>query len=761
MSGLQDSDMQGSERKQADPGSEVVGWIMPRVERWERAREQAYDSNWNEYYRLWRGIWSPEDRTRNAERSRIISPALTQAIEGAVAEMEESIFHRKNWVDIEQDVSDTAIGQVVQTLPPEQQQSNEQMAKAVMDDMSSMKAKLLEDLDLYNVEDSLREIILNAALYGTGIGKLVVERKKDFVSTPDGVEVEAERNIVSLVGIDPREFVIDTAAISLDEALGMAHIYHTPTHEVLRKQIQGVYRDDIVIGQSPYSNEALSDKQSQDQLPQDSQQDNTEIIEYHGFVPRDLFNKASNPKQDNPLESVAIDEESEEDWRARFEYVEVIAWIGNRGHLLKIVENPFTCKDRSFVAVQWETVPNRFWGRGVAEKGYNPQKALDAEMRARVDALGLSTYPMMIVNGGLMPRGGDFSVRPGRNIITQGPPNESLAPFKFPPPDPQSYKQSSELERMVTMATGTMDTAAPLGVNPRNETAGGMSMMLGSMLKRSKRTLRNLERQLVIPVIRKTAWRYMQFDPVRYPKRDYKFRIYGALGAQAREFEVAQLGQLLQTQEQGSVAYWILFRTIINNYNIDNKDDFLKIVDQMTEQAMNPQPPEPTVEEKVILMDAQRRQKELDHKIQTDVENQLNQDREAEAEAIRDRGEAIWNMSEAVLNQEKAEVERARAVADIIAKLSALRGPEESVSMREVIKIAEQVMLDHQVTGTPTMQGLEAVTQAQMNNELEAGEYNEPRPEQFAAINPEVREPIEDDGFAGMGGVPTNPPVGI
>ena len=757
---LQDSDMQGSDKVHTDPGSEVVGWIMPRVERWERARDQAYTDSWNEYYRLWRGIWSSEDRTRNAERSRIISPALTQAIEGAVAEMEESIFHRKNWVDIEQNISDQTIEQVRQSMP-QQPESTEQLAAQVMNDMQDTKRKLLEDLDLYNVEDSLREIILNAALYGTGIGKLVVERKKDFVSTPDGTEVEQERNIVSLVGIDPREFVIDTAAINLDEALGMAHIYHTPTHEVLRKQIQGVYRDDVVVGQSPRSDDERSDKYTQDQIVQDPEQDNTEIIEYHGFVPRDLFKKASNPKQDNPLESVEIDEAAEEDWRGRFEYVEVIAWIGNRGHLLKIVENPFMCKDRSFVACQWETVPNRFWGRGVAEKGYNPQKALDAEMRARVDALGLSTYPMMIVNGGLMPRGGDFSVRPGRNIITQGPPNESLAPFKFPAPDPQSYRQTAELERMVTMATGTMDTAAPLGVNPRNETAGGMSMMLGSMLKRSKRTLRNLERQLIIPVVRKTAWRYMQFDPVRYPKRDYKFRIYGALGAQAREFEVAQLGQLLQTQEQNSVPYWILFRSIINNYNIDNKDEFLQMIDQMAQQAMNPPEPQPSVEEQVIMMDAQRRQRELDHKIQVDVENQLNKDREAESEIIKDRGETIWNMSEAALKQEKAEVERARAVADIIAKLSALRGPEESVSMREVITIAEQVLLDHQVTGTPIMQDIDAVTRQRLDPELTTGEYNGQRAAELSAIDPSMRRPIENDEFGGMGGVPTNPPVGL
>ncbi len=51
--------------------------------------------------------------------------------------------------------------------------------------------------------------------------------------------------------------------------------------------------------------------------------------------------------------------------------------------------------DRPFVSYQNDRVPSKFWGRGVAEKGFNPQKALDAELRARIDALALTTHPMM------------------------------------------------------------------------------------------------------------------------------------------------------------------------------------------------------------------------------------------------------------------------------------------------------------------------------------------------------------------------------
>jgi hypothetical protein len=55
---------------------------------------------------LWRGQWSPEDRTRESERSRIVSPALQQAVESSVAELEEATFGRGKWFDIKDDIHD-------------------------------------------------------------------------------------------------------------------------------------------------------------------------------------------------------------------------------------------------------------------------------------------------------------------------------------------------------------------------------------------------------------------------------------------------------------------------------------------------------------------------------------------------------------------------------------------------------------------------------------------------------------------------------
>ena len=79
-------------------------------------------------------------------------------------------------------------------------------------------------------------------------------------------------------------------------------------------------------------------------------------------------------------------------------YVEAIVVIANGGTLLKAEKNPYMMQDRPVVAFPWDIVPSRFWGRGVCEKGYNSQKALDAELRARIDALALTVHPMMAMD---------------------------------------------------------------------------------------------------------------------------------------------------------------------------------------------------------------------------------------------------------------------------------------------------------------------------------------------------------------------------
>ena len=81
-------------------------WVITKCENWRDYYESNYEARFEEYYRLWRGQWDPADSDRVSERSRIISPALQQAVESNVAELEEATFGRGKWFDIADDVND-------------------------------------------------------------------------------------------------------------------------------------------------------------------------------------------------------------------------------------------------------------------------------------------------------------------------------------------------------------------------------------------------------------------------------------------------------------------------------------------------------------------------------------------------------------------------------------------------------------------------------------------------------------------------------
>src|SRR5277367_5066139 len=83
-----------------DPGTELVGYVTQKVTVWEDVRNRGYQKLWGEYWRLWRGKWVEMDRNRQSERSKIVTPALAQAIDSTVAEIEEALFSRDDWFDV-------------------------------------------------------------------------------------------------------------------------------------------------------------------------------------------------------------------------------------------------------------------------------------------------------------------------------------------------------------------------------------------------------------------------------------------------------------------------------------------------------------------------------------------------------------------------------------------------------------------------------------------------------------------------------------
>jgi hypothetical protein len=608
---------------------ELVGWVMDKAEKWRNHFDSNYEEKFSEFYRIWRGIWSSEDKMRDSERSRLISPATQQAVESAVSEVEEATFGKGRWFDIRDDKND--------------QDSS---------DVGYLREKLYEDFQFTKVRRAVAESILNSAVFGTGIAEIVLEEVQEMKPATQpildgalqavGVNIQP-RTVVKVRPILPQNFLIDPVATNIDEAVGVIIDEFVPIHQVHKAQSDGVYLKEYV-GTAATDTEIEPDKEENTSYDDDK----VRLTKYYGLVPKDLFDKAMKYAEDEEYEEEEDKEGLEEavegpkkDDDEPTEYVEAIVIIGNKGCLLKIQENPYMMQDRPVVAFAWDVVPGRFWGRGICEKAYNSQKALDAELRARIDALALTVHPMMAMDATRMPRGMKFEIKPGKSILTNGNPAEILFPFKFGSLDQVTFAQAGELQKMVQMATGAVDAAGIPGSINGEAAAGAVSMSLGAIIKRHKRTLINFQESFLIPLVEKSAWRYMQFDPEHYPVQDYKFMASSSLGVIAREYEVTQLVQLMQTLGPEDPIRPMLLTAVVDNMSLSNREE---LINQL-KQAAQPNP------------EAQQMQ-------QAQMQMQM---RAAEAEIKKTEAEAMKAMADAekahVQAQLEPEVVRAKLVA--------------------------------------------------------------------------------------------------
>ena len=49
------NDAPDGQDRASDP---LAGWIVSKVRDWEDYRNTNFRAKWNEYYRLWRGLWN-------------------------------------------------------------------------------------------------------------------------------------------------------------------------------------------------------------------------------------------------------------------------------------------------------------------------------------------------------------------------------------------------------------------------------------------------------------------------------------------------------------------------------------------------------------------------------------------------------------------------------------------------------------------------------------------------------------------------------
>ena len=620
---------------------DLTAFVTEHCDRWRDYRNANFLESYLEYERIFRGQWAAEDKTRESERSRIVTPATQQAVETRHAEIMEAIFGQGEFFDITDDLRDVNNNPI---------------------DVAMLKAQMMEDFKLDKIRKSIDQIELMAEIYGTGIGEIIVKQEKTFIAATRPVPgqtaaaigvLEGERTAVKIVPINPKNFLFDPNGTSIDDCMGVAIEKYISIHKVVEGIEKGIYRK---VNITPtYEDTDLEPTQEISQY----QDEKVLLLTYYGLVPRELLDKKDEEIVDLFPEQSAADEYSN--------MVEAIVVIANDGMLLKAEASPYMMKDRPVISYQDDTVPNRLLGRGTVEKAFNMQKAIDAQVRSHLDSLALTTSPMMAMDATRLPRGAKFEVKPGKALLVNGNPSEILFPFKFGETSLNNLNTAKEFERMLLQSTGTLDSQGMVSQQARD--GGGMNMAVATIIKKYKRTLVNFQEDFLIPFIEKAAYRYMQFDPERYPSVDMKFIPTATLGIIAREHEQQQFIGLLQTLGPNTPVLPLILKGILNNSSLTNRFELMAALDQMSQ-------PDPNAQQKAMMQEQLQMQA-------------------AQAQIAVNTTQAEQNRAEAQKLMTEAQLMPAEVQAKMSASLTKNLPNEDSANAREFdkrVKIAELML---------------------------------------------------------------------
>jgi hypothetical protein len=302
-----------------------------------------------------------------------------------------------------------------------------------------------------------------------------------------------------------------------------------------------------------------------------------------------------------------------------------------------------------------------------------------------MDALALTVSPMVAIDATRWPRGAKFEVKPGKAILTNGAPQEIVFPFHFGTNDGAAMTTSKEFERMLLMATGTIDSNG--GVSQVARDGQSMDMATATMIKKYKRTLVNFQEDFLIPFIYKSAWRYMQFAPERYPSTDVKFIPTATLGIIAREYEQKQLAFLIQTLGAQSPLTPVLMQGILKNSSLSNREQML----EQMQKASQPNPEQQQMQQQSAMLDMKVKNADATKKEAEAAKAQA----EAEATPLEAKARMISALSNNLDDdQEGKDFERRAKIAELMIKEKDITSNENIAKMQMEMKKSQQAKDD-------------------------------------------------------------------
>jgi hypothetical protein len=637
--GLED----GKQGQDAFAGNGIISFVQERFTRAEESRR--YDEQrWLRAYRNYRGIYSPDVKFTEAEKSRVFIKVTKTKTLAAYGQITDVLFANNSFpLSIEPTILPEGIaehvhietadksgqGQPAETpdagalfgykgdgkgLPPgatvqsllerlgplKDTLKDEKIIEGAgvtptsltfspaMVAAKKMQKKILDQLDESNANKQLRSAAFEMALFGTGVMKGPFGVDKEYAKWDDKGEYSPTiKTIPQTSHVSVWDFYPDPDANNTGEAQFIIERHKMSKTQLLALKKRPMFRKNV-IDEVVAQGENYTKKYWEDDLNDFAPNygvERFEVHEYWGNVSVELLiaNDITIPKELKDYDDLQAN-----------------IWYCN-GKVIRLVLNPFKPSRIPYYAVPYELNPYSIFGIGIAENMDDTQTLMNGFMRMGVDNAVLSGNLVFEIDETNLVPGQDMSIFPGKIFRRQGgAPGQSLFGTKFPNVSQENMQMFDKARQLADESTGLPSFShGQTGVAGVGRTASGISMLMNAASGGIKTVIKNIDDYLLRPMGEAFFSFNMQFDYDAEAAGDLEVRARGTESLMQNEVRSQRLLQFLQVVQNPTLAPFAkmpyIIREIAKSMDLD-PDLVSNNMEEAARQALvlqRMQPPEP------------------------------------------------------------------------------------------------------------------------------------------------------------------------
>ena len=606
----------------AGPDDETYQNLVSYVEsRYSRAQDRRHsdEERWLRAYRNYRGLYGPDVRFTEAEKSRVFIKVTKTKVLASYGQLIEVLLSQSRFplsiepTTLPEGIVDTA------NVDPKKEEAEETVEKQIeslygypgdgkdlqpgdtsaklaerlgpmKEDLEElegleegpgvtpsavtfhpaqvaakkMEKKIKDQLEESSATKHLRHTCFEAVLFGTGIMKGPFAYDKEYANWADDGEYDPViKTVPKVEHVSVWDFYPDPDAYNMDECN-----YAIERHRYTRPQLRDLKKRPFFrkksIEEAIKSGENYSRSWWEDDLNDNAVGSN--------FGSDDATTGNSGVERFEVLEfwgtidrkiAEAQDIEIPKSYKDD-EDLQINCWVCN-GYVLRLVINPFTPSRLPYVASPYELNPYSFFGIGLAENMDDTQTLMNGFMRMAVDNAVLSGNLLIEVDETNLAPGQDLNVYPGKVFRRQGgAPGQAIFGTKFPNVSSENMLLFDKARVLADESSGLPSYSyGQTGVQGTGRTASGISMLMGAASNSIRTVVKNIDDYLIRPLGEALyAWN-MQFDFDPEIKGDLEVRARGTESFMKNEVRSQRLISFLQIASNPVLAPFAKFPYIM------------------------------------------------------------------------------------------------------------------------------------------------------------------------------------------------------